>query len=53
MKTPTTALKPLTQKDLAQVAGGARTDKATCQEAGMTWTADKGTATDGLGKCTA
>jgi hypothetical protein len=53
MKTQNTALKPLDQKSLAKVAGGARTDKATCDEAGMKWTADKGTKNDGKGKCSA
>lgn len=53
MKTQKTAPKQLTQKDLAQVAGGARTDKATCQEAGMKWSADKNTKKDGLGQCRA
>jgi hypothetical protein len=53
MKTQNTALKPLNQKALAQVAGGARTDKATCQEAGMKWSADKKTPQDGLGQCRA
>jgi hypothetical protein len=47
------ALKPLDQKALKQVAGGARTTKATCDAAGMTWSKDSGTAKDGMGQCKA
>ncbi|MDO8414727.1 MAG: hypothetical protein Q7S87_00800 [Agitococcus sp.] len=46
-------MKEITTKEVKQVVGGARTDKETCTEAGMKWTADKGTKSDGKGACTA
>lgn len=43
----------LTVSDLQHLTGGSRTDKKTCEEAGMKWSADKNTEKDGLGRCRA
>jgi len=43
----------LTVDELVQITGGYRTDKKTCEDAGMKWSKDKGTEKDGLGRCRA
>lgn len=44
-------MQELNLMEVEQVAGGARTDKGTCDEAGGKWTKDKETEKDGKGTC--
>lgn len=43
----------LSVDELMQITGGSRTDKKTCEDAGMKWSKDAGTEKDGLGRCRA